>query len=349
MKKFLLLILLLSGQSANAQITINNTLFPSAGQTWIEAVDEFYSAPITPGGANQLWNYSGLFTTSLDTTNFLTSASTPFGSFNYPASNLAIQREEDSAYFFLTSNVSGLYLDGYYFYNTQPPFGQNKIPFSPAYRFIPAPFTYLTNYVSTYKYVIDIDTALPHIRIVHHVEVNFLCDGYGSLQLPGNTYPATLRAKQTEMAIDSLLADTVGNGSYFSVSPPTLEQKTSYRWFNGAQPFIILTLEADSAGTQCNRSSYLYNYFTTSVGENLPGVNTVHVFPNPVRSLLNVSLPQEGTAKDVFQLYDVTGKVIRETSLKGIKQYSFYTDYLQRGVYFWTVNSLSVSGKLVVE
>lgn len=349
MRKGLLFILLFSSHCTIAQITINSTHLPPAGQTWIEAIDEFYNAPITPGGANQIWNYSGLLTTTLDTTSLLTAASTPYGASDYPASNLAIHREEDSAYFYLTTNASGLYLDGYYFYTAQPPFGQNKIPFTPAYRFIPTPFTYLNNYVSIYKYVIDIDTALPHIRFVHHVDVNFLCDGYGSLQLPGITHPNTLRAKQTEIIIDSLLADTVGNGTYFSVAPPTLEQNTSYRWFKGTQPSIILTLEADSAGTQCNRCGYLYNYFTTSVIENPTGVATVNVFPNPATTLVNVSLPQEGTSKDVFQLYDITGKVIRETSLQGMKQYSFYVSGLQSGIYMWNINGLGAIGKLVVE
>jgi Secretion system C-terminal sorting domain len=349
MKRTLLFFLLISNLQIFAQITINSTHLPPAGQTWIEATDEFYNAAITPGGANQIWNYSGLLTTSLDTTSLITSASTPYGSSDYPASNLAIHQEEDSAYFYITSSASGFYLDGYYFYNSQPPFGQNKIPFTPAYRFIPTPFTYLDNYISIYKYVIDIDTALPYIRFVHHVDVNFLCDGYGSIQLPGATHPNTLRAKQTEIIIDSLLADTVGNGNYFSVAPPTVEQNTSYRWFKGSQPSIILTLEADSAGTQCNRSSYLYNYFTTSVGENPTGVPTVNVFPNPASSLVNVSLPQEGTAKEMFQLYDITGRVIRETSLKGIKQYSFYVNNLKPGIYMWSINNLKASGKLVVE
>ncbi|MBK9639541.1 MAG: T9SS type A sorting domain-containing protein, partial [Bacteroidetes bacterium] len=190
---------------------------------------------------------------------------------------------------------------------------------------------------------------LPYIRFVHQVNISFLCDGYGSLQLPGVTHANTLRTKQTETSIDSLLADTAGNGNYFSFSPPTIEQSTLYRWFKASQPTIVLTLEADSAGTQCSRSSYMYNWFTTSVGENPSTTPTVNVFPNPTSNLVNVLLPQEGTKDDMFQLCDINGKVIRETSLKGIKQYSFYVNNLQSGVYLWTVKSLSASGKLVVE
>ncbi|MBK7966262.1 MAG: T9SS type A sorting domain-containing protein [Bacteroidetes bacterium] len=348
MKKILLILLLLSNQLLFGQITINSSNLPTAGQTWIEASDEFYNANITPGGANQTWNYTGLLTTTIDTTILLTSASTPYGASDYPASNLAIHQAEDSTYLYITSSASGFYLDGYYFYNAQPPFGQNKFAFSPTYRFVPTPFTYLDNYLSTYKYVIDIDTALPYIRFVHQVNVNFLCDGYGALQLPGVTHPNTLRIKQTETSIDSLLADTAGNGNYFSFSPPTVEQTTSYRWFKATQPSIVLTLEADSAGTQCNRSTYMYN-FITSVTET-PFIEVkVSVFPNPTSNLVHVLLPQEGSQKDVFQLCDINGKVIRETSLKGMKQYSFYVNNLQSGVYMWTVNSLNTSGKLVVE
>ena len=349
MKKILLLVLIIYSIQASAQITINSTHLPPAGQTWIEAVDEFYNAAITPGGANQTWNYVGLLTTSLDTTSLLTAASTPYGASDFPSSNLAIHQEEDSSYLYVTSNISGLYLDGYYFYTVEPPFGQNAISFAPTYRFVPTPFTYLDNYNSMYKYVIDIDTALPYIRFVHQVNISFLCDGYGTLQLPGVTHANTLRTKQTEIITDSLLADTAGNGIYFSFSPPSIEQNTLYRWFKGSQPTIVLTLEADSAGTQCSRSSYMYNWFTTSVGENPSATTTVHVFPNPTSNLVNVSLPQEGTKDEIFQLCDITGKVIRETPLKGMKQYSFYVNNLQSGVYLWTVNSLNASGKLVVE
>ncbi len=349
MKKILLFVLLFSSQLIVAQITINSTHLPTAGQTWIEAVDEFYNAPITPGGANQVWNYSSLLTTTIDTTQLVTAASTPYGASDYPASNLAILQAEDSTYLYITSGTSGLYLDGYYFYNVEPPFGQNKIAFSPAYRFVPTPFTYLDNYISNYKYVIDVDTALPYIRFVHYVDVNFLCDGYGSLQLPGVTHPNTLRIKQTETSIDSLLADTAGNGNYFSFSPPSVEQTTSYRWFKASQPSIVLTLEADSAGTLCNRSTYMYNSFTTSVGEIPSTTATVNVFPNPTTALVNVVLPQEGTQDDIFQLFDINGKVIRETSLKGIKQYSFYVNNLQSGVYLWSIPGMQSQGKIIVD
>jgi hypothetical protein len=348
MKKLLLLILLSKSALSFAQITVNSTHLPSAGQAWIEARDEFYNANITPGGASQTWNYTGLLTTVLDTSAFLSAASTPYASF-FPASNLALNQTQDSTYLYATKSTTGMYLDGFYFYTAAAPFGQNAIPFSPSYKFIPTPFTYLDSQTSYYKYVIDIDSALPYIRIVHYVDVSFLCDGYGALQLPGNTYPNTLRVKQVETTYDSLLADTAGAGNYFSFGPPTIEQKTTYRWFKNAHPAVLLTLESDSTGVACNQSSYLFSSFTTSVAENPTTEPQVSVFPNPSTSIVHVRLPQEGTKADIFQLMDTQGKVIRETSLYGMKQYSFFVNNLSAGIYLWTVNSLSVSGKLVVE
>lgn len=348
MKKLLLLILLSKSAISFAQITVNSTHLPSAGQAWIEARDEFYNANITPGGASQTWNYTGLLTTVLDTNAFLSSASTPYASF-FPASNLALNQTQDSMYLYATKNTTGMYLDGFYFYTATAPFGQNAIPFSPSYTFIPTPFTYLDSQTSYYKYVIDIDTALPYIRFVHYVDVSFLCDGYGALQLPGNTYPNTLRVKQVETSYDSLLADTVGAGNYFSFGPPTIEQNTTYRWFKNSHPTVLLTLESDSTGVACNQSSYLFSSFTTSVAENPTTEPQVSVFPNPASSTVNVLLPQEGKDGDVFRLMDINGKVIRETAMKGMKQYSFFVTGLESGIYVWSINSLAAQGKMVVK
>jgi len=349
MKKILLLLIALTPLLLNAQITITSSHLPVAGQSFVDAVDDTYNAPILLGGANQNWNYTTLQNLEQDTTAFVSAATTPYGPTYFPSSNLAIHTPEDSLYLYITTNTNGLYIDGYYFYTSQAPFGQNAIPFSPSYLFIPTPFTYLDTQTSFYKYVIDIDTALPYLRFVHQVNQAIVGDGYGALQLPNATYSNTLRVKSTETTFDSLLADTIGNGTYFLIDPPTVSQLSSYYWLQAAQPVILLTLASDSLGFMCDRSSYVLSS-TTSVQEPQPETKVnVNVYPNPASGLVNVSLLYEGTSNTVFRLFDLSGRVIRETSLEGIQQYGFYVNHLERGVYLWTIDDAGVQGKLVVE
>ncbi|MBK9319198.1 MAG: T9SS type A sorting domain-containing protein [Bacteroidetes bacterium] len=349
MKKNLLLLIGLSPLVLNAQITINSSHLPTVGHSFVDAIDDTYSAPILPGGANQNWNYTSLQNLDQDTTTFIAAATTPYGPSYYPSSNMAIHTPEDSLYLYVTTNTGGLYIDGYYFYTSQAPFGQNAISFSPSYLFIPTPFTYLDTQTSYYKYVIDIDTALPYIRFVHQVNQAFVGDGYGALQLPTATYPNTLRIKATETIIDSLLADTIGNGSYFMIDPPTVSQQSNYYWLQAAQPVILLTISADSLGTTGESSSYVLSS-TTSVQEPQPETKAnVNVYPNPAGGLVNVTLLKEGTSNTIFRLFDMQGRVIRETSLEGIQQYGFYVNHLERGVYLWSIDDAGAQGKLVVE
>ncbi len=348
MKKILFLLITLTPLLLNAQITITSSHLPFAGQTYVNANDDTYSATIPPGGANQTWNYTGLLNTELDTTAFLSAAATPYAS-SFPGSNLAIYTMSDSLYLYLTTNTNGLYIDGYYFNNANPPFGQNAIPFNPSNLFVPTPFTYQDTRTNTYKYVIDIDSVLPHLRFVHHVEQSFLGDGYGTLQLPSATYNNTLRIKSTELQMDSLLFDTIGNGSYFLIDPPVVSQHSSFLWFRASQPSLLLNLASDSLGIIGENSSYLYASATSVQETPAQKATNVRVYPNPARDFVQVSLLKEGDRNTLFRLSDIQGRVIRETSLEGMSQYAFYVNHLSAGVYIWSVPALNAQGRLIVE
>ncbi len=348
MKKFLSALVFLIPALLKAQITITGSHLPFTGQTYINAEDDTYNAAIPAGGAAQTWNYTGLLSLDYDTVSFLNATNTPYGPSHYPSSNMAIHTPEDSMYIYISTNSGGLYLDGYYFYTSQPPFGQNAIPFTPSYLFIPTPFTYQDTRNSFYKYVIDIDTALPHIRFVHHVNLEYNGDGYGTLQLPGATYNNTLRIKHTETTIDSLLADTIGNGSYFLVDPPTLEQNSSYQWLQAAQPALLLTINSDSIGTTGQFSSYLSSSLTSVDDHTVTSAPGVSVFPNPASDFVRVDLPEPGGSDSFFRLCDMQGRLVRETALEGISGYGFWVNTLPAGVYMWNISGTVQCGRLVI-
>ncbi len=228
-------------------------------------------------------------------------------------------------FIYATANATGLYTDGFYFYGSQPPFGINALSFEASNVLVPAPFTFNDLLNHTGRYVVDIDTGLPYLRITHTTLQTFTGDGWGSLVLPNASYPNTLRMKIQELSHDSLLIDTAGLGNYFLIQPPDISQLTNYYWMRNGQPGLLLNISADSLGITGNRSSYLLAY-TAGLPETVsqPAGPGVQVFPNPASEKVTVLLREPPSGKTVFSLYDLTGRTLRQQSMAGLQHYSFF-------------------------
>lgn len=332
--------------TADAQITITSAQLPYAGLGYLTAIDTSYTNAIPAGGAAQGWYLVNQFTQDdVDTIGWTLASSTPYAA-DFPTSNLASNSQTDSVYIYSTSNASGYYLDGVRYYGTAAPFGVSKVVFNPASLYLPVPFTYGDSQSSYTRFVIDVDTALPYVRLIHRVNQTYDGDGWGSLSLPNGTYPNTLRIKNVQTSYDSLLTDILGLGFYILVNS-TASQNTNYYWVRQQQPALVLTINADSLGTTGISAEYLEGTSIAGTEELVsPKETNVSVYPNPATDLVTVQLPTPGTASSVFRLTDITGRVIRETSLEGMNRYGFYVNHLPQGVYTWTVDQSS--GKLIV-
>ena len=237
-------------------------------------------------------------------------------------------------------------MNGVRYFGQAAPFGVSKVVFNPANLYLPTPFTYGNTQNSYYRFVVDVDTALPYFRLVHRVNQTFNGDGWGSLTLPNATYPNTLRVKNVQTVYDSLSTDVLGLGFYIPVSS-TASQTTNYYWLRTQQPAMVLSIVADSLGNNGVSADFFEGSAITGLPDHTAQEKAnVSVYPNPATELVTVSLPAPGTQQSVFRLTDVTGRVIRETSLEGILQYAFYVKNLEKGVYLWSVESSS--GRLIV-
>ena len=107
MKKMLLAIFSALCFGASAQITVTAATFPTAGDTLRFAVDTTVgdiSLAVTPPGANQLWDFTGLQPASTFTTVYRPAASgMNFGSF--PGAELLVLNQQGETYFNVTNNV----------------------------------------------------------------------------------------------------------------------------------------------------------------------------------------------------------------------------------------------------
>ena len=119
MKKTIHLIfaLIIFSLSVSAQITLTQSDLPVAGTAYIVGADSAYNAAITPGGANQSWDYSGLVNSVQDTIGFIAASTSPYAS-NFPLANLASHNVVDSMWTFFISNPTGFYINGAYSYGS---------------------------------------------------------------------------------------------------------------------------------------------------------------------------------------------------------------------------------------
>lgn len=347
MKKSLFYLLFLSSFITKAQITITTNQLPYAGLGYITINDSAFVQPIPAGGANQTWNLSGqLGNDYLDTLGWVSASSTPYQS-DFPSSNLASHEPNDSIYAYFTTNSSGFYINGFRSYGTGLPI--DKLVFSPANLYIPTPFTYGSTLNSNYRFVVDIDTALPYYRLASSVAQTFNGDGYGSLQLPNASYPSTLRIKNVQTSYDTVYIDATGLGFYLPVFNQA-SQSTNFYWLRTAQPSLILEVSADSLGQLANSATYFEGTAVTSIADQPVATDQLPVvYPNPASDLVNISIPDPGVDPIRFILLDAQGRVVRETILEQVWQYGFYVNKLPAGIYTWNLSGgVSAYGRLVV-
>jgi hypothetical protein len=337
-KNYLTFCFLILSAIASAQITITSADLPVVGLAFTRAVDDNYVAAIPPGGAAQTWNYSSLLNTYVDTVAFMPVAGTPFAA-QFPTANLASYDPSSGTYAYFTSNTTGFYQNG----ATDTSLAAGYVAFNPAYLFIPTPFTYLDTRTSTGRaeiYTTFFDSTLGNvnIKIVHHIESTFLCDGWGSLQLPNATYNNTLRAKVTELSTDSILADPFNLGIYSFVTATTT-QTVAYRWVGHGPAAYLLGINADSLGTTSESSEYLLNSVVLGTHEASGKNSSVLAYPNPASDKMNFAWGQEIQATGLT-IFNAIGQVVAETKMNGINKLEIPVSALPNGIYFYQLTTV---------
>ena len=221
---------------------------------------------ITKGssGASVTWNYSSLAQTSLDTSTYVTCASTPYCD-SFPTSTIAATDMHGNYSYYITNSTALSYL-GYEYTGFSLHYSN---PIDYAYY----PLTYNSTHVDTgiYNagsyYIIYLDS--------------FKCDGYGTLILPTGTYTNVLRVHETQIGIIAPLGTTKWRTDY-------------YLWYVPGTHASVLYMGFDTTGSSTSHITYVgyTSRNTTGVQENTAANSSVMLYPNPANEVLVIETNQ---------------------------------------------------------
>jgi hypothetical protein len=331
MKKIIytLVFILAAYQMVNAQVTINNFHKPSAGdRVTVVAAD---TSNITEGlsGANRTWNFTNAVPKGVPiTSDFISPSGTPYAS-EFPGATLC-QRTlsgEDTIFSYnqLTSNAAFLLGQGYDTY---------IIRYTDTQQLARYPFAYGDTYTDTYYTEYTVSGFLNKVR----GSFVYTADAYGSITLPGGTYPA-LRVK-----VEHHYTDSVALGSGYYVSELT---SVNYVWYTSQHKYPVFSVGRSTFTTGSFTSHYKTVDFTQDNVSGIEQTSTVapegfklkQNYPNPFNpaTTINYSITKKGMV--TLKVFDVTGKavasLVNDFQAPGEYKVDFNASGLPSGTYFY--------------
>lgn len=330
-KFFFSVIALLIFAQANAQITFDENDVIISGSTAIQAHDD--APTVSPGnaGTNQVWDFSSLATSSVDTITAMNPANTPYPS-DYPYSDLALlfSNGGNPLYFYITNNSSGLFNDGVAgdVSGTGVPLTVNFVPANQLMEF-PATYNTAFNGTSVFDETFA-STAFPgadSIRIKSTTTTDAIIDAWGTLTIPTGTYDA-LRQNVNSSTVDSVWAHVAFLG-WISVLD-TATASHIYQWIVEEVGMSVVEMNVDSQGYATN-VNWISDY---SVYTTVPDTQNDFVellYPNPSDTEIRISFEKE--TKGLLEVYHTAGNLIRRESVSG-SDYILDVSQLISGNYF---------------
>ncbi|HHZ64971.1 MAG TPA: hypothetical protein EYN51_05655, partial [Flavobacteriales bacterium] len=149
MKNYLVTLCSLLSISTFAQITVLSTDMPVIGDTITRNVDTLTTETEGPGGANQVWDFTGAAAHEVNATRVILPSTTPYAA-DYASSNMAMTND----------NVAFIYFDAQTsYFNTTGAAGDLlnngviiKANFSPDLTVNQFPTDYGNNFIDTYAF-----------------------------------------------------------------------------------------------------------------------------------------------------------------------------------------------------
>ena len=347
----------------SAQITVTDTDIVEQGDLVYMAYDNNPSPLITIGlqGMNQIWDFSTLQVSSVDTELYVSPIGTQYENL-YPNANLCLSAVGSISYFDKSS--SGVYV-----------YGLNDTVFNLPALFLPLPLTFglsvtdgpilvVEDYITgpllsialpasavatlTNNLANIADTAL--IQITNTSE--FSVDGSGVITTPLGTYDA-LRLKEVK-EISSILnvycSDTITQqGMWFNNIPfsaiPILagnsnnEQEITYRWItNDATVTYLVAATVVDSFDNVEEASFQITPLLNNITE-LPS-SLFNVYPIPANN--NLTIEAQNNELTNLELLNVNGKLILKKEFT--QSTSLDVSYIAKGMYY--LNLKTDEGKL---
>jgi hypothetical protein len=305
------IVLILGISTAQAQITITSNEFPAIGQSFIyyDVVSNGSGIPFSPGpaGGGQTWTFDPAQFPGGETyqQNVVDAAATPFAA-SFPGSNIALQQVngDTSIYGYGTLSTGGFNLNGFALDAPDTTFVN---PYEDAEETLVFPLTMNTSWTLSSVDTID---AAPGFYIVIQRSANNVVDAWGTVVLPGGSYPA-LRIRSDATTVTT---------TYFNGVPIFSETLTSinYSW---AGENVGLLAFANSMDGETNPNFTLASsvtFQTTTVGvaqddhPQLTSFELYPAYPNPFNPETTIRFQVPKTAQVDVTVYSILGQPVKQ-------------------------------------
>lgn len=191
------------------------------------------------------------------------------------------------------------------------------------------PFTYNSSFVDTIAYSemdppLTLDFAYKSINTI-------TADAYGTLKIPGHTYPNALRVHITTIHNDTgVLWHTFVYAHYTS---------ESYQWFVPGFHVPVLEIDNDSlGGVPIGAEYYTADTHMAGVSDVSYTLQNVNTYPNPAMDELHITYTSLNAQPASMRLTDVTGKCVYAMSIDkttiGVNKANISLAALPQGIYF---------------
>ncbi len=333
-----------------AQITIDQTDMPSAGDLsvrWTTAVTAFDDADTGP---NHVWDYSTLAPTVETADTAVAVSSTPFlyqlffnNPFVYPDhdADYAVRGQEfdfqalqlTEVYDYFRRDADGFDNVGFGANINGVPASVQRLPVDHVYE-LPLDFGNTSSSFSTWQ--VEVPTLL---FFRQEQQRDNTVDGWGTLYLSTDTFQV-LRVASVLNRTDSVYVDQFGIG-FTLPEPETIE----YKWL--AEGMDIPVLQVNTVGGQPTTVRFWYDSLTIGTTE-IDAAAAPVVFPNPTNDLVHVRLPNADGG--TLSLFDAAGRMVRSVTVpRGAVIATVDVAGLASGLYDIRLENSVWSGKLAIE
>jgi hypothetical protein len=368
MKQMLLAIFSALCFAANAQITVNNSYFPSSGDTVrtarMEDPDDSFDALIRPPGGPYVWDFSNAVTDGTSTTVYQ-SASAGANVALFSGADLVVIGEAGETYFDKTADQ--FIALGYA--GTDPGgFGLSVVAkFSPAVVERKAPLNFFDIQVNTTDLSLPFSTAqlpdslfegvpisIDSIRVRLNTQRVEACDAYGSVKLPSGTEYDVLRVRRTEYTTTNLdvkvpflgwvdISTLLGGGGGGGGLTDFLGTDTTvtHRFFANDVPQEVAILTLNNSGNEIDDIRFKTETTSSVISDwfDAPGAASVSAFPNPAIDYVRFDCFNLPNDEYTLKIYNIVGKQVhREThQLVGNKSIRLDLNNFRKGTYLYSL------------
>jgi len=286
--------------------------------------------PITSGGADVLWDLSGIGASEVTTLPVESPDATAFGNV-YPTATIAL--DAGSTITYMRDDVSGLYVVGVYQLVAQ----QNiQLHYTDEQLVMPYPCTYNTAYADPYAYNYSFVGQSGTEVAQGTGNSSYIADGFGTLVLPYDTIYNVLKLSD----IDTV-TEIVPGQSYVRAVDQVYFFKPGIHYYVLSATGVSQSLNGGAPQTGSSMY-YLAQSAFAGIHEDLKQAIGVDAWPNPAQDILNVTYGVAGGHAMDLMLFDATGRAVRTqnttTATSGIQRSEFDVKDLPAGIYLLQVS-----------